>query len=235
MKALFTKLSGREQGLLLLFIWSTLLWWAGAALFSSYEQAEEERPAFYITPVDGQPHYYPPSDTADWTLPDKAIEFPAGLVDLDGPRGLIAKLQQYDQHSDAIHEHNQILGEREGIEKSIHERLKSHDNSFTTGKLGSVAEKVARAIDRTGTRFDEAVPRDLGSLFSQHTVEITFKNANWDNLKTYVSKIREFSPSVFLSEVEIEPHYRTGPDGPYLLDYQAVFHVSSLELKKKRF
>ncbi len=177
MKRLFAKLSGREQGLLLLLLWSALLFWGGSAI-----------------------------------------------------RQGVVNYQTYDTHADAIRGHNQILSERVNIEKSIRERLKRHDNRFSKGKLENIADKVAKSID-SRARYAGTKPRNLGELFSQHTVEITFKNAKWENLKDYVSKIREFSPGMFLSEVEIEPHYRSGE----LLDYQAVFHVSSLELKKKRF
>ena len=181
MKRAFNKLSGREQGLVLLLIWFGLLYWGIGALVQGIE-----------------------------------------------------KYQTYDSHADAIRGHNQTLVERVGIEERIRERLKSHDNSFSRGKLENIADKVAKSIDR-GARYAGTKPRNLGELFSQHTVEITFKNAQWENLKEYVSRIKEFSPGMFLSEVEISPRYRSSPDGPYLQDYSAVFHVSSLELKKKRF
>ena len=181
MKRLFNKLSGREQGLLLLLIWSGLLYWGGSAL-----------------------------------------------------RAGIAGYQAYDLHADAINGHNQTLAQRSSIEGKIRERLKSHDNSFSRGKLENIAEKVAKAID-PGARYAGIKPQDMGELFSQHTVGITFKNVQWENLKDYVKRIKDFSPGMFLSEVEISPRYRSRSDGIELENYGAVFKVSSLELKKKRF
>ena len=181
MKRAFNKLSGREQGLLLLLIWFGVMYWWIAVQLKGFER---------------------------WDT--------------------------YDSHADAIRGHNQTLVERVSIEERIRERLKSHDNSLSRGKLENIADKVAKSIDR-GARYAGTKPRNLGELFSQHTVEITFKNVQWENLKDYVSRIKEFSPGMFLSEVEISPRYRSSSDGPYLQDYSAVFHVSSLELKKKRF
>ena len=181
MKRSYNKLSAREQGLLLLLIWSGLLFWGVTAL-----------------------------------------------------RQGIEKYQAYDLHADAISGHNQILIQRVQIEKNIRRRLKSHDNSFSRGKLENIADKVAKAID-PGARYAGTKPRNLGELFSQHTVGITFKNVDWTNLKEYVERIKEFSPGMFLSAVEISPSYRPASEGVYLRDYSAVFHVSSLELKKKRF
>ena len=139
----------------------------------------------------------------------------------------------YNEQADLIRLANQKLSQLPAIEKAIRKRLKSHDRSLTARKLGSVTDSVAKQVD-PGARYVDTSPKNLGELFSQHTVKITFNNTSWDSLKGFVSKIKEFQ-GMFLSEVNILADHGSGPDGPYLKDYRAIFHISSLELKKKKF
>ena len=175
MKRIFDKLSGREQGLFLLLIWSAILYWGISSL--------------------GQ---------------------------------VIEKYQAYDIHAEAIGSHNEILSKRKEIEKRIRQRLDSHDNRITNKILENSAYGEAKSIHQS-VFMEQSRLRDLGEFFKQHTVRITFKDAEWAHLKGYVNKIRD-RKHMFLSDVMIDPEYK---DDGHVDYYKADFSVSALELKKR--
>ena len=122
----------------------------------------------------------------------------------------------------------QVLALKPGIDAALLKHKEeqanvSYDRQQLSTRASSLADKV---FPQRGYRELDTEERER---YSQHTVRISFKKATYENVNQFASLIRQESPYMFLSEVDIEPNYPS-KSNPYAeITYDAVFHVSSVE------
>ena len=125
----------------------------------------------------------------------------------------------------------QVLSLKPGIDAALTKHKEeqanvSYDRQQLSTRASSLADKV---FPQRGYRELDTEERER---YAQHTVRISFKKATYENVNQFAGLIRQESPYMFLSEVDIEPNYPP-KNNPYAeVTYDAVFHVSSVEFAK---
>lgn len=150
--------------------------------------------------------------------------------------GGVGQIRTYREHNRKIVILQATKSQVEDVKASIGEELKGRSNAIHLNGLENQAVKLAREIwpaAKYNQKSDSKTKKE--ELFDQHSVKITFEHAQWDHLQDYVDAIK-FDNDLFLSNVQIDPKYTTRPGSNkekilVLVDFKAIFTVSSLQLK----
>ena len=124
-----------------------------------------------------------------------------------------------------------VLDLKPGIDAALAKHKEDQKNvSYNRQQLSTRASSLADQV------FPQRSYRELDTeereRYSQHTVRISFKKASYENVNQFAGLIRQESPYMFLSEVDIEPNYPPKKDPYAEITYDAVFHISSVEFAK---
>jgi len=148
----------------------------------------------------------------------------------------IGQIKDYRKHKQDIANLKDTKLQVEEVKASIGVELTGRSNDIQLRDLESHAVDLAREIfPRAKYHQQKRGETQKEALFDQHSVKINFEDAQWEHLQDYVDVIK-FDKDLFLSNVQIEPKYRTrtGPNKEKvseLINFKAIFTVSSLQLK----
>ena len=122
----------------------------------------------------------------------------------------------------------QVIDLKPGIDAALAKHKKdqanvSYDRQNLSNRASSLADKV---FPRREYRELDTEERER---YAQHTVRISFKKASYENVNEFAGLIRQESPYMFLSEVDIEPNYPPRSKPHDAITYDTVFHISSVE------
>ncbi|OUU38528.1 MAG: hypothetical protein CBC16_08630 [Verrucomicrobia bacterium TMED56] len=128
----------------------------------------------------------------------------------------------------SIRGHKIVIDLKPVIDAALEQQKTEQQNkSYDKNQLSNLASRLADQV------FPQRDYRELDSdereRYKQHRVRIKFQRASYEDVNEYAALIRQESPFMFLSEVEIEPNYppKNRPYDPTTFD--ATFEVSSVE------
>ena len=131
---------------------------------------------------------------------------------------------------DEIRGHQIILNLKPSIDAALEKQKNDQKNiSYDLNQLSTLADRLAVQVFPQRDSRNLKSEENKDSRYIQHRVRIKFEQASYEDVNEYAALIRQESPYMFLSDVEIEPKYpsKTRPYDP--TKFNATFEVSSVE------